>query len=243
MTALQIVREIALALGLETPQTLTNANDQNAQRVLGLLNRALDAAGAAFAWQNLQKQITFRADVNSDAYNPQSGGMRLRELAPDFSAALTPRLYEAASAQEALYLSPDEFTRLSVRGTSCAGGKYFSLMGGEICFLPGPENGGWKCIMRYLSKYPVCAQDGARKRYFDADADETLLDEELLILGGVYKFKQEMGYDYADAQADYEQCLARLKAADGYAPVLYGADPDAVSSPLNVPESGAGGAK
>lgn len=242
MTALEMLKQIARVLGLDLPQTLTNANDMNTQRVLGLLNRALDAALNAYAWQALQKQVIFRADTQSDAYNEATGGLKLQSLAPDFGLAVTPQIYEVGSSTPVCYVSPDQYTRLLVLGVGAAE-KYFSVMGGELLFLPKLTQGSWKGILRYRGKYGALGEDGTSKRYFDKDDDTSLLDEELLVLGAVYKFKQEMGYDYADAQADYEECLRRLKARDGYAPVLYGADPDMPPVRVNIPDTGAGGVK
>ncbi|WP_178337425.1 hypothetical protein [Candidatus Avelusimicrobium facis] len=242
MTALKILQEMARLLGLDLPQTLTNNADQSSQRLLGLLNRALDSAVKAYAWQNLQQQVIFRADTQSDAYNPKTGGLRLAALAPDFSLAVTPQLYELGSSLGVFYLPPAQFTQLLVQGSGAAD-KYFSVLGGELLFLPKLTADGWKCLMRYASHCAVRGDNATAKRYFDQDSDTTLLDEELLILGGVYKFKQEMGYDYADAQADYEHCLSALRARDGYAPVLRGMDPDLPSPRLHLPETGAGGAQ
>ena len=242
MTALQITQQIARVLGLDVPQTLTNGNDISTQRVLGLLNRALDTALNAYGWQALQKQVIFRADTNADAYNQATGGLKLQSLAPDFGLALTPQIYEVGSSTPVRYVTPDQYTRLLVQGAGAAD-KYFSVIGGELWFLPKLTQQGWKGVLRYRSKYGALGAEGTPKRYFDKDDDTSLLDEELLVLGGIYKFKQEMGYDYADALADYEECLGRLKARDSYAPVLYGADPDAPVLRVNIPETGAGGAK
>lgn len=239
MTALKIIQEIARVLGLDIPNTLTNINDTSAQRVLGIVNRVLDAALNSYAWQELQKQVIFRADTNQNAYNEKTGGLALAVLAPDLGLAVTPQIYEIGSSTPVRYLTPDEYTRLLVLGTGAAD-KYFTVMGGELVFLPKLESNGWKGVLRYRSKFGALAADGTPKRAFDKDDDTTPLDAELLILGGVYRFKQEMGYDYADAQQDYEACLAGLKARNTYAPVLHGADPDAPQLRVNIPDTGAG---
>lgn len=239
MTALKIVQEICRVLGLDVPSTLTNASDTGAQRVLGVLNRAVAAAQKAYNWQELQKQIIFKADVLSDAYNPATGGLKLRTLAPDFGQAVTPQLYEMNALHGVYYLSPDDFTRLTVEGIGSVD-KYFSVMGGELLFLPKLSENSWSCLMRYGSKYAVTDASGTGKAGFDQDDDESPLDSELLVLGGVYKFKQEMGYDYADAQEDYEQCLQALAQRNGYAPVLRGTRTDAPRVRLNIPDTGAG---
>lgn len=240
MTALEIAKQIAQVLGLDLPQTLTNASDMSTQRVLGLLNRALDMALNAYGWQALQKQVVFRADTNSDAYNQATGGLKLEKLAADFGLAVTPQLYELGAATPVRYVSPDQYARLLVLGTG-ATEKYFSVLGNELLFLPKLTQQPWQGLLRYRSKYGALGADATPKRYFDKDDDYSPLDDELLIVGALYKFKQEMGYDYADALADYQECLQRLKARDGYAPLLHGADPDEPLLRVHIPESGAGG--
>ena len=239
MTALEIVQNMARVLGLELPQTLSSLSDTTAQRLFGILNRALADAAQAYKWQVLQKQIIFRAAILNDAYNAKTGGLKLSVLAPDMAHSAIPQIYEMGSSSGALYLPPDQYTQVLVQGIGGAQ-KYFTIMGGEIIFLPSLTQNGWRAVLRYISKNAVLDENGNAKASFSEDGDTCLLDDELLILGGIAKFKQEMGYDYADALEDYQKRLEELTSRDGFAPVLHGVRTPCGKFNLNIPETGVG---
>lgn len=215
MNALEILQEICRSLNISIPTTLTNGNDTNAQFALACLNRASAQAARAFAWQAMQRNIIFDVSTNHPAYNKSTGGLVLRKIAVDYAYPITADLYQTAGMEPVKYATADDFKKLSFYGG--AGNYYFTVMGGEILFLPAPSEQGIKISLQYMSKYPVVETEnnsGRRKARFDKDSDEPLLDEELLILGGICKYKMELGLEYDDALNNYNERLVRLKNTD-----------------------------
>jgi hypothetical protein len=95
----------------------------------------------------------------------------------------------------------------------------------------------------YVINTPVLAADGATyKSAFSVDTDTYLLDEELLILGMVWRYLKTKGRDYAEALRDYEFALAAFALAARTPRSLSIApysDNDGIGMP-NIPDSGYG---
>lgn len=220
MNALELVREICASVKENKPATLAAASDTNTQFVLSCLNRGLQKAAREFDWQALQRDVTFNANTAHDAYDPASGGLWLKKLLPDYGCAATVQMYQAASAEPVLFAQPDEFKRMQ-SGGGFGAGRYFSLYCNRLVFWPRLTGGAFKVTLRYQSAWPVFDPAGGKyKARFEKDADETELDEELVILAAIYKYKQELGLEYAEAMADYQERLFRLKNTDTVQPVI-----------------------
>jgi hypothetical protein len=96
----------------------------------------------------------------------------------------------------------------------------------------------------YIINTPVLAADGTTyKTAFTADTDNYVLDEEMLILGVVWRYLKTKGRDYAEALKDYEMRVESEINASRGARTLMVAPPDfePLSHPL-VPETGFTGA-
>jgi hypothetical protein len=96
----------------------------------------------------------------------------------------------------------------------------------------------------YIINTPVLAVDGVTyKTAFTADTDTYLLDEELLVLGVVWRYLKTKGRDYAEALKDYELRIESEINANRSARTLMIAPPDddGLGFP-NIPESGFTGA-
>jgi hypothetical protein len=78
---------------------------------------------------------------------------------------------------------------------------------------------------------------GNYKPFINKDTDTTVFDEELLILAGLYKWKQEMGYEYAEAMRDYQLRLDKAKNDDIIKPVIRAVAHADAKAGLNLPES------
>lgn len=72
----------------------------------------------------------------------------------------------------------------------------------------------------YISKFPVIDKNGDWKEYLEYDDDECLFEDELLIKGAQWRFKQEAGQDYSVNYQDYQQEKDRSVSEDSGMRVL-----------------------
>ncbi len=66
----------------------------------------------------------------------------------------------------------------------------------------------------YVSNYVVRPNSGPDKATFTADNDTFLLDERLLTLGLVWRWRSQKRMEYAEDMANYEKLLAEISGRD-----------------------------
>jgi hypothetical protein len=75
-------------------------------------------------------------------------------------------------------------------------------------------------VFEYVNDGWVAHADGTFGKYFTADDDTTLLDDNALILGVKWRFWQIKGFEFGPMQQEYIDYVNRLKARDGGMPDL-----------------------
>jgi hypothetical protein len=88
----------------------------------------------------------------------------------------------------------------------------WTLLGGRIHVLPALQS-GVTATYAYQSKLYARASAGDKDR-FNHDADEFVLNEELLRLGVIWQWKANKGLAYAEDMTNYESLLATMVATD-----------------------------
>jgi len=91
----------------------------------------------------------------------------------------------------------------------------FKIIRGNINFIPNPA-AGQDCYFNYISKNWVLAADNTTtKAAFTADDDTSLLDEDLMVLGLIWRWKAAKGFNYAEDFQKYERMVMDAMGRDG----------------------------
>jgi hypothetical protein len=162
-------------------------------------------------------------------------------IAPDFGHIINGVIYEEGGAGRIEYLPPDEFDALKT-SASAGARKYFSVLGNYIYLLPRLTQTPYKITFRYKSKYPVKNENGDYKAMFAKNGDASVFDDELLILGGIVKFKKELGLEYAEDMADLQSAVKLAVSNEVIKPVIAGRT-ESRGVLLNIPNAGIRGAR
>lgn len=107
-----------------------------------------------------------------------------------------------------------------VNGLATPNPGYWIILGGQVQFRPAVE-AGTTAQFYYVSKNAVLSQDGVTpKPAFTKDDDQFLLDERVLKLGIIYKWRQQKRLEYSQDFAEYEQALMQASSHDKGARVI-----------------------
>lgn len=87
------------------------------------------------------------------------------------------------------------------------------ILGGQMQFSP-PVAAGTTAQFYYISKNIVRNDQGVAQAEFSADSDTMLLDEKLLTLGLIWRWKAIDGLDYAEDLRNYEIYLSNISGDD-----------------------------
>lgn len=193
MTLKEIIDAILLESGVGTEASYATNSEDAHKRMLYLVNRSSTVL-SRYEWQALRSTHEFT--LSTDTSYP---------LPDDYKAFIPDTFYTEnrlwnvnfpASASEWAYL----------QATSGGNGvRVRARLIGDTIRIYEPDSGE-TLRFEYLTKYPVLATDGTTKKArFTADDDTFILDDELLIMDTIWRYKKLVGLE------DWREDLAASK--------------------------------
>ena len=207
MTLLSIVQSASDTIGLPRPSAVVSSTDGNVRTLLALANTEGRELLERYSWPATQLETT-----HTTLAAELQGVMTT--IAPGFGYMITDTFWDRTLTQPVTGpLSPSEWQALKAR---TATGPYASyrIQGGSLYAYPAPAAGNtW--AFEYQSTYFCQSSGGTNQSAWAADADVGILDENLMALGVVWRFKKKNGLDYSEDYRVYEQKLANEMARVG----------------------------
>lgn len=111
----------------------------------------------------------------------------------------------------------NEWMRLTSGQMTIAAPGGWIMLGGNINFWPAPAG---NAVFPYVSNLYARSLAGAEKSAFTQDDDAFVLDNRLLTLGLIWKWRAQKGMDYSEDMASYELALSQAMARDKGAYVI-----------------------
>lgn len=205
MTLLEILDNLLLECGIGTETSYAGNSDEAVSRLVSIANRASVAIVGEFPWSRLRRTYTFTMEDGVTEY----------DLPDDFERLIPDTAY-ANSYVVPMDMQTDEqqWAYLKVNGTGTGPRYRCRIFDGKIQ-VHAPQ-ASEEVRLEYVSNAPVLASDGSRKRRFTADSDTYLLDDELLLMGAKWRYKQLIGQaDWQGAMAEFQGYLLARQGADG----------------------------
>jgi hypothetical protein len=210
MTLLTIVQDALGRMNLPQPSVVVSSVDPQVKLCLKLADEGGKELSRRGAWKALTAEKTFTTvatEAQTDALPSD-----LDWIIPDtmFDRTLRRKVSGPISAVDWQYiqasLSNAIFPAFRIRGTS-------------MLISPTPVAGN-TVAYEYVTKYWCLSEASAQQTRWTADSDTPVLDEELHILGLIYRFRKSRGLDYAAAQTDYEKQVLQAIQREGSRPRL-----------------------
>jgi hypothetical protein len=96
----------------------------------------------------------------------------------------------------------------------------YRIRGNEILFF-SPPTAGQTCAFEYVTKSWVTNAAGTTFRNaIGGDTDELLLDDEVMLMGLIWRWKKAKNFEYGEDFKSYEMQVVDLIARDGTKPRL-----------------------
>jgi hypothetical protein len=207
MTCLSIIQSVSQELGITIPNAAVTSADPQVLQMVSLLNKegvAL-AARPSEGWQALQMEATFTtvaAEIQTS----------VEAVAPNYKYIINNTIWNRAQRRPVFGpLTPQQWQAQKGWFTTGPYSQY-RIVNGNIEFIPEPA-AGEACAFEYATKAWVT--DGSTTfTSFTTDMQYSLLDEELLKLGLIYRWKQVKGLDYSENKVEYEDRVNQAIARD-----------------------------
>ena len=212
MSLLTIVQNVCDTIGLAQPSAVIGSTDQNIIALQAMANTEGRELLDRFSWPATQIEVT-----HTSLAAELQGVMTT--LAPGFSYITSSTFWDRTLTQPVRGpLSPIEWQALKAR---TATGPYASyrIFGGKLYAYPAPSAGNtW--VLEYQSPDVCQSAAGANHSKWTADTDVGVLDEHLMEMGIIWRFKKKNGLDYSEDYRSYEQKLATETSRAGGRPIL-----------------------
>ena len=183
MSLLTMCQDAAVEIGIETPTTIIGNSDADAAKLLRYAKKVSRNLMKAFDWQDLVTTATGTASTYS--------GVDITTVDADFDRFVPETMWDTTND---LFIkgpvSLTEFRGLSSIASVTGTPTKFAYRRKNILFYP-TLSGDPAITFDYVSAY--YATDGTAKATYTADADTSLLDEELITLGVIIEFNMSIG--------------------------------------------------
>jgi hypothetical protein len=207
VSLLSIVNNAQDEIGIARLAAVAAGTDLDARLMLGLANREGKKLSRRASWQALTKEKTF------DALAQES---QTAMIPSDFQRFVNETFYNRTRKRRFNGpLTPQEWQAQKALTSQTVGDDLFRVRGSAILLMPTPTAGDTYAY-EYVTKQWCTDSTGATpKEAFTVDTDVSLLDEDLMTLGVIWRWKAAKGLDYAEDFRSYEMDVAQAIARDG----------------------------
>lgn len=210
MSLLTTVQQACYMMGVPPPATVIGNTDITALRLLYLANEEGRALAARHAWQAITQEKTF----TTTAAAAQTGS-----IPSDFDRMIPETMFNRTAMRRVTGpISSDEWQQVQA-STSVFVNPVFRIRANLIYIYPTP-NATDTVAYEYVSKNFCEASGGTDQSAWAADTDLGLLDEKLMTLGIVWRFKFSAGMDADGDRQMYEHRVRDAIIRDGSRPRL-----------------------
>lgn len=194
MTLLSIAKDVADEVGLRRPTVVLTSTDGEVQKLYRIIRREIKDLIEAAHWRELTTEKTFTG---------VAGSTQTSIIPSDFNR-MVPETFWDRSGQRLFTAVASAVEWQNLKAISYAGPELkFFLRGTTMTVIPDLA-GGESLAYEYISNnFARAASGGAAQSSFQLDADTTVLDENLITQGAIWRYKAAEGLPYAKDEADY----------------------------------------
>lgn len=212
MSLLTIVQNACKRMGLDNPSVVAGSTDLMTIQMMAIANEEGEelstgsSVGLSYDWQALQTEASFVAVAT------ESQGL-LTTIAPGFKYIIGDTIWNRSTRLQAQgSLTPQEWQNYKAWSISSPYPKY-RFSGGLLRLMPTPTAGD-NYYFEYQSSNWCTSSGGTGQTAFAADTDVSLIDEELVVAGLIWRWKQAKGLTYAEDFRKYQTRVMNAIARD-----------------------------
>lgn len=205
MSLLSLVQSACYMMAVPPPSTIVGNPDDTALQLLYFANEEGRALAARHNWQAITQEKTFTTVATA---------AQTDSIASDFDRMIPETMFNRNTMRRVLGpLSADEWQQNQAT-VAASVNPCFRIRGSTILLSPTPT-AGETVAYEYVSKNWCENSSGTDQQAWAADTDVGLLDESLMTLGIVWRFKFSRGMDASGDRQMYEHRIMDAIVRDG----------------------------
>jgi hypothetical protein len=229
MTLLTICQDAAKEIGVPSPTSVVGSSDTTNVQLLAAANRVGKDLVTGYDWEVLIKE-----EEHTTLAAESQGAMTT--IATDFMRISNDTMWNRTTDRK--YYGPLNNSQWQRLKASVSSGitNYFRIRGGVLLVNPAPPSGE-KIFFEYIGKnWVITSGSSANAVAYAADANTTVLDEDLITLGVIWRFLKQKGLPYDNQFQEYRLKLSEKQSKDGAKQIIRMAGPNRLYLPVNEPE-------
>lgn len=213
LSCLQIVQTACRRIGAGAiPAAVVTSTDPAIQQFQALLEEEGQEQAARYPWQTLQKEATF----TTVATETQAA---MATIAPGWDYIVNNTIWNR-TLRRPVYGPKSEQDWQQVKAMQLNGPfNAYRVKGNSILFYPTPA-AGQLCYFEYITTNWVNTSVGGLSSTVTNDADTIALDEQLTVLGLIWRWKMSKGLDFSADFEKYEKKFLDTSNRDASKPIL-----------------------
>ncbi len=204
MTILSVIKDVAKVCGISVPDAVFSSTDREHVELASLAQEMAERIASGYDWQKLSKITTITGDGSTEEFGLPSDYDRMLVKSQVWSSSLETALSPITDLDKWLEIEIKSFDFVV---------NAWTIYGGQMHIKPA-LGAGVTAKYFYQSNLIVDPAAGADTTAFTADTDSFILDERLLKLGIIWRWKEQKGQPYDEWMADYEELKERLVVRD-----------------------------
>lgn len=207
MSLLSMVQKTAKRLNLNSPSAVIGNTNKEVIQLLNLADEEGQDLAQRYRWQRLINESTFTTVAT------ESQGAMTTIAGADFGWICNDTVWNR-SRNRRMFPVDDVQWQMLKSNTITGPDEYFRIRGNTFIVIP-TMTAGHTVAFEWVSKNWCQSSGGTGQSAWAADTDTGVLDENLMSLGLLWRFKRAKGLDYAEDFSLYEAQLANAMARDG----------------------------
>ena len=208
MSLLSMMNTVFPRIGISTPAQIVTSTDPKVLEVLAMANEEGQELAARSQWQALTREGTFTTVAT------ESQGVITTIAGADFDYIINETIWNR-SLQRPVFgpRTPAQWQQIKAQFMNGPFNQY-RIRGNQVLFTPVPA-AGQACYFEWMSKNWVTLKAGGTGDAWASDYDVGLLDERLMALGIIWRWKAKKGLEYAEDFNKYERAVDDAVGRDG----------------------------
>lgn len=217
MSLLSMISDVAKKLNLTAPTAVVGNTNKEFIQLLELADEEGEDLSQRGRWQRLTTESTFSSVAT------ESQGAITTLAGSDFGWMLEDTMWNRTAVRRIYPV--DEVQWQQMKATNITGPvEYYRIRGNNLVVIP-TMTASQTVAFEWMSRNWCQSAGGTGQSSWAADTDVGRLDEKIMTVGIMWRFKKAKGLDYAEDFNQYEAMVANALARDGAKKRLYTGGP------------------
>lgn len=212
LTCLQIIQTVCKRIGITSPNTAFGSYDPQIIQLLAISEEEGQEQATRYPWESLQTEATFTTLATQLQGDLSTIAQGCDYIINDtiWNRTLRRPVYGPRSQADW-----QQQKAMQINGPFNS----YRIIADQINFYPIPV-AGQTCAFEYQSKNWITPAGGGSSSAWTSDTDTPKLNDQLIILGTIWRWKNAKGLDYSEDFSKYERRVLDAMGRDAVKPTL-----------------------